>query len=98
MITRTVLLTLVLMLSGISAWAQDGYVTQPINPDDMHRCRSFADCTLVWGGCSDAAINKAYVNQFKPAPACAASAPHDPKAMPTCTNGMCVVAAPDEKK
>jgi hypothetical protein len=56
----------------------------------MQQCQSYADCTIVWGGCSDVAINKAYVSQLKQATVCLSPKPHDPKADPTCKQGRCV--------
>ena len=75
---------------------------QPLNgaidPKVMQRCRSFSECTLVWGGCADAAVNKRYVDQYKPDPACTGSKQHDPKAVPTCDEGLCVAVVPDQQK
>src|SRR5271168_46321 len=46
-------------------------------------CQSYDECMIVWGGCSDVAINKNYANQFQAATVCDATSPHDPKAVPT---------------
>ncbi len=55
------------------------------------RCQSYDECTIVWGGCGDVAVNKLYAPQFMTSELCDKSLPHNPKALPTCTNGFCTV-------
>jgi hypothetical protein len=92
------LLFLALFLASGAAWAEAGSSPNATDTDVLRRCQSYADCMLVWGGCNDMAINKRYAHQFKPSSVCAQSAPHDPKALPTCTNGLCEAVIPDNKQ
>jgi hypothetical protein len=94
---KFVFLLLFLLLST-EAGAQPANQNGTADPDAIRRCRSYAECTLVWGGCSDVAINKKYVSQFQASSACQQSSAHNPKAVPTCLEGLCIVSAPDEKK
>lgn len=68
--------------------------TPAAGEDEMFRCQSYSECMIVWGGCGDVAINKRYAKLFKPSPVCTSSAPHNPKAVPTCSDGRCVAVAP----
>ncbi|MGE3622671.1 MAG: hypothetical protein AB7H77_02180 [Bdellovibrionales bacterium] len=86
-----VLILTALTLSAFQARAQS-------NAEElaaMQQCRSYLDCTIIWSGCSDLAINKAYVEQFKQVSACSGSTPHNPKALPTCEENRCVIVVPD---
>src|ERR1700728_3144015 len=64
--------------------------------NEFIQCQRYDECMIVSGGCGDEAINKRYLDQFKPAAACLASSLHDPRAVPTCTDGKCVVVIPEK--
>ena len=94
--TKLIARFLIIFLISLPAAAQ--IADEQADTEAMRRCQSYTDCALVWGGCSDVAINKRYVNAFKPATACLQSSAHDPKALPTCTDHLCVVVVPDKTK
>jgi len=90
------ILILAFLLLPAQVWAQDG---QPgHDPDVMRRCQSFSDCALVWDGCADAAVNKKYVHSVAQSSICKKSIEHNPSALPTCTDDMCVVVVRNKHK
>jgi len=93
-----VILSLAIFLVAAEAWAQPGDQNGVADPDVTRRCQSYLECTLIWSGCGDVAINKKYAGQFKPSTACLQSTAHDPKAVATCTDRLCVVSTTEEKK
>lgn len=95
-LARLIPLMMLAMLSA-GAKAETASQNQFGENSEFTICQSFDECMIVWGGCADEAINKRYLNQFKESPVCTASSPHNPKAMPTCTNGKCVVVILDNK-
>jgi len=87
---RCIAILMLALLVSSNAWAQANTVNV------IQQCRSFAECTIVWGGCSDVAINKQYIKQFQPTSVCSQTKSHDPRAVPTCEDNVCVVASQDK--
>ncbi len=83
------------MLSLLVSSGAQAQQADPVNV--MQQCQSFDQCTIVWGGCSDVAINKAYMQQFKQATVCEQTKQHDAGAVPTCEDNKCVVATMPSK-
>lgn len=59
-------------------------------------CQSNDQCVLAWGGCRDIAINKAYIDRFKPSTDCKGIhvMPHYPNAIALCSHALCYAAVP----
>ena len=62
----------------------------------LSACHSDDQCVVVWGGCTDVAINKLHMPLVQvPAGACTRSLPHNPKAVARCSiYGQCYVNVP----
>ena len=74
----------------------DGVRVQESPKSEWLTCQSNDQCVLVWGGCRDIAINKAYTDQFKLSTDCTGihAMPHEPNAIALCRHALCVAVVP----